>query len=274
MTDIDRRTATLLAMFAPLFASDLARAAAPGQAAATKPDHDMSMMPADWTRPDVIAMLVYPKMTALDLVGPHHMFSALMGAKVHLVAKNREPVTSDTGLTIVPTTTFADCPADLTVLFTPGGTSGTLAAAADPETRAFMADRGARAKYVTSVCTGSVILGAAGLLKGYRATSHWAARDLLSQFGAISTDERVVHDRNRITGAGVTSGLDFGLTMVSELRDPFYAECTQFVAEYDPHPPFNAGSIHTASAKVQTDMKPMFDGFRTHVQELARATRT
>ena len=272
MTDIDRRTATLLAMFTPLLADGVAPAAAADKAA-PKPDHEMGKMPSGWVRPDVIAMLVYPKMTALDLVAPHHMFSSLFGAKVHLVSKSLEPVTSDFGLTIAPTTTFANCPADLTVLFAPGGTTGTLDAAADPETRAFMADRGARAKYVTSVCTGSLILGAAGLLKGYRATGHWAARDLLGDFGAIPADERVVHDRNRVTGAGVTSGLDFGLTMVSELRDPFYAQCTQFVAEYDPHPPFNAGSIHTASTEVQAGMRPMFDAFRTRVHELALSVR-
>lgn len=268
MPDIDRRTAMLLAIFGPMLAAAAGRAPPPSARQAGK-----AQAPPGWDRPDVIAMLVYPKMTALDLVGPHHMFSSLMGAKVHLVAKSLDPVTSDAGLTITPTTTFADCPRDLTVLFTPGGTSGTLAAAADRETRAFMADRGTRAKYVTSVCTGSLILGAAGLLRGYRATSHWAARDLLADFGAIPTDQRVVHDRNRITGAGVTSGLDFGLTMVGELRDRFYAECTQFVAEYDPHPPFDSGSIHTAPAKVRATMSPLFDEFRAHTRELAHSLR-
>ena len=265
MPDIDRRTATLLAIFGPMLATAAVRVPASSPRQAGKPE-----VPPGRVGPDIIAMLVYPKMTALDLVGPHHMFSALMGAKVHLVAKSLNPVTSDTGLTITPTTTFADCPRDLTVLFTPGGTTGTLAAAADPETRAFMADRGARAKYVTSVCTGSLILGAAGLLKGYRATSHWVARDLLADFGAIPTDQRVVRDRNRVTGAGVTSGLDFGLTMVGELRDRFYAECTQLVAEYDPHPPYDSGSIHTAPAKVRESMSPLFDSFRAHARELAR----
>lgn len=266
MSDIDRRTATLLAIFGPILAT-----AAAARVPAASPSHaDKPKARSGSAHPDVIAMLVYPKMTALDLVGPHHMFSGLTGANVHLVAKSLDPVTSDTGLTITPTTTFADCPRDVTVLFTPGGSSGTLAAAADPETRAFMADRGARAKYVTSVCTGSLILGAAGLLKGYRATSHWVARDLLADFGAIPTDQRVVRDRNRVTGAGVTSGLDFGLTMVGELRDQFYAECIQLVAEYDPHPPYNSGSVHTAPAKVRESIRPLFDGFRAHARDLAR----
>jgi putative intracellular protease/amidase len=229
------------------------------------------MAPADWTRQDQIAMLVYPKMTALDLIGPQYMFASLMGAKVHLVGKSLQPVVSDTGVAITPTATFADCPKDLTVLFAPGGTQGTLDALQDHDTRAFMADRGSRAKYVTSVCTGSLILGAAGLLKGYKATSHWAARDALAEFGAIPTDARVVRDRNRITGAGVTAGLDFGLTMVAELRSPEYAESVQLLCEYDPHPPFNAGSVHTAPPDVKAMMQGMLAPFQANVRAAAMA---
>ncbi len=136
-----------------------------------------------------------------------------------------------------------------------------------------MADRGARAKYVTSVCSGSLILGATGLLKGYKATSHWSVRDALAGFGAIPTDARVVRDRNRITGAGVTAGLDFGLTMVAELRDRTYAECVQLMGEYDPDPPFNAGSMKTASAEVKAPMVEMLAGFKKKAEELASATR-
>jgi cyclohexyl-isocyanide hydratase len=268
VSNIDRRTAALLAIFGPLLATTAASAAPPSSRALA----GKSQVPPDWVGHDVIAQLIYPNMTALDLVGPHYMLSLLMGAKVHLVAKTSEPVTSDLGLTITPTTTFEHCPRDLTVIFAPGGT-GAVSAAADPQTRAFIADRGARARYVTSVCTGSLILAAAGLLKGYRATSHWAARELLADFGAIPTDQRVVQDRNRITGAGVTSGLDFGLTMVSKLRDPFYAECAQLLAEYDPHPPFNSGSIHTAPAKVRETLTPMFADLRAHTRELARSLR-
>jgi putative intracellular protease/amidase len=179
-------------------------------------------------------------------------------------------VTSDTGVTITPTATFAETPQDLTVLFAPGGTQGTLAALEDAETRAFVADRGSRAKYVTSVCTGSLILGAAGLLKGYRATSHWAAREALADFGAIPTDERVVRDRNRITGAGVTAGLDFGLTMVAELRDANYAQSLQLICEYDPHPPFNAGSLHTAPPEVRAMMQGMFSPFADQIRAAAK----
>jgi putative intracellular protease/amidase len=266
MKSIDRRT-TLGAALAPLAGAFIGGAA---RAASTAPSHDMTMAPPSWTRADEIAMLVYPQMTALDLIGPQYMFASLLGAKVHLVAKSRDPVTSDTGVTITPTATFAETPKDLTVLFAPGGTRGTLAALEDAETRAFMADRGSRAKYVTSVCTGSLILGAAGLLKGYRATSHWAAREALADFGAIPTDQRVVRDRNRITGAGVTAGLDFGLTMVAELRDTNYAENLQLICEYDPQPPFNSGSIHTAPPQVRAMMQGMFSPFAGQVRAAAK----
>lgn len=270
MTDIDRRTATLLALLAP-FAAGAAKAQTP------KPEHIMPEMSPEmskvhWMANEQIAMLVYPGMTVMDLVGPHCMFGSLMGAKIHIVAKSLVPVTSDAGMTIVPDATFDTCPRDLTVLFTPGGTDGTIAAATDPTTLAFMADRGARAKYVTSVCSGSLILGAAGLLKGYKATSHWSCRDALAGFGAIPTDARVVRDRNRITGAGVTAGLDFGLTMVAELRDKTYAECSQLVSEYDPHPPFNAGSMKTAPAGVKTAMAELLAGFTKKAKALAAAT--
>ena len=280
MIDIDRRAAALFALLAPFAATS-----ASGQTPKPRPQpqapnvgHDMSMTDdgsskVHWTGNEQIAMLMYPGMTVLDLIGPQFMFAGLMGAKVFLVAKSLDPVTSDAGVTIIPTATFETCPRDLTVLFTPGGVDGTLAAAADPETRAFMSDRGARAKYVTSVCSGSLILGAAGLLKGYKATSHWSVRDALAGFGAIPTDARVVRDRNRITGAGVTAGLDFGLTMVAELRDRTYAECVQLMSEYDPAPPFNAGSMKTASAEVKAPMIKMLAKFTLDAEELARATR-
>lgn len=278
MTDISRRSATLLALFGPFAALARANAEAPPRAykqeEAPPAGHDMSMAPANWTRADQIAMLIYPRMTALDLIGPQYMFASLMGATVHLVAKTMTPVTSDTGVTIMPSATFSTCPKDLTVLFAPGGTEGTLAAMQDADTRAFMADRGSRAQYVTSVCTGSLILAASGLLKGYKATSHWAARDALASFGAVPTDGRVVRDRNRITGAGVTAGLDFGLQMIAEMRDANYAENVQLLCEYDPHPPFNAGSMHTAPEDVKAMMSQMLGGFTTRVGTVARSIPT
>ena len=278
MIDVDRRTAAMFALLAPFVAGSASAQTPKPRSEAPDVGHDMSMTEDDsskvhWMGNEQIAMLMYPGMTVLDLIGPQFMFAGLMGAKVFLVAKSLDPVTSDAGVTIIPTATFETCPPDLTVLFTPGGVDGTLAAAADPQTRAFMADRGARARYVTSVCSGSLILGAAGLLKGYKATSHWSVRDALAGFGAIPTDARVVRDRNRITGAGVTAGLDFGLTMVAELRDRTYAECVQLMVEYEPDPPFNAGSMKTASSEVKAPMVEMLAGFKKKAEELASATR-
>lgn len=263
METFDRRSALLMAILAPFAAGQ----AAAQTKASDHAGHDMGGIPANWVKPDQIAMLCYPGMTILDLIGPQYMFAALMGATVHLVGKTRDPMTSDTGVTMIPTATFDQCPKDLTVLFVPGGTTGTLAAIEDDATRNFVADRGARAQYVTSVCTGALVLGAAGLLKGYRATTHWAALETLSDCGATPVAERVVRDRNRITGAGVTAGLDFGLSMVAELRDPTYAQGVQLGCEYDPQPPFNAGSIKTAPADVKAIMASMYASFPGRVRE-------
>jgi cyclohexyl-isocyanide hydratase len=273
MIDTDRRNILLAALLAPLTVGACNASAhdMDHTGHADHPDAHMTMPDSTvhWEGDEQIAMLMYPGMTMMDLIGPQSMFGSLMGAKIHLVAKTMEPVTSDAGVTIVPTATFDTCPRELTVIFTPGGTDGTLATARDHDTLAFMSDRGSRAKYVTSVCSGSLILGAAGLLKGYKATSHWSCRDALAGFGAIPTNARVVRDRNRITGAGVTAGLDFGLTMVAELRSRFYAECTQLVSEYDPHPPFNAGSMKTAPTKVKADMIQLLSGFKKKAEQLA-----
>lgn len=223
--------------------------------------HDMAGMPAHWVAENQIAMLLYPGFTALDLVGPQYLLAGMMGAKVHLVASSLAPVASDTGVTIVPTMTLADCPRDLDLLFVPGGGLGTLEAMRNEALLKFVADRGSRAKWVTSVCTGSLVLAAAGLLKGYRATSHWIARDLLSHAGATPVDARVVRDRNRITGAGVSAGLDLGLTLVELLRDKLYAQSMQLLAEYAPEPPFNAGTPRTAPPEATAMLVDMFKGF-------------
>ena len=202
--------------------------------------------------PDDIAMLLYPGMTALDFAGPYHFLASMPGARVHLVTNQADlrPVPSDLGMAIQPTALMADCPKELTVLFTPGGTAGTLAAARDPATVAFMRDRASRAKYVTSVCTGSLILGAAGALKGRRATTHWAAVPVLERFGAIPVRERVVRDGNLVTGAGVSAGLDFGSALVAEIRGRPAAELAVLLAEYDPKPPIAGGSIETARPEI------------------------
>lgn len=234
------------------------------------PTHDMSAFPASWHGSEKIAFLIYPQFTALDMVGPHYMLGNLMGATTHIVAKTREPVISDMKLGIMPSHTFEDCPADIDIICVPGGTTGTLAAMEDEATIAFLKDRGSRAKYVTSVCTGSLVLGAAGLLKGYKATSHWVTRDILRVFGAEPVDARVVTDRNRVTGAGVTAGLDFGLTMVAALRDQLYAESLQLLAEYAPAPPFNSGTPNTAPKQSVDMMDGMFVDFTAKARSAAQ----
>jgi cyclohexyl-isocyanide hydratase len=195
-----------------------------------------------------IGLLVFPKVTQLDLTGPVQVFSSVPGAKVHLIWKRIEPVSSDSVLTLTPTITFADCP-QLDVICVPGGL-GTDDMINDEEVLAFLRKQAAGAKYITSVCTGSLVLGAAGLLQGYRAATHWTAMDFLSEFGATPTKSRVCIDRNRVTGGGVTAGIDFALTLVSLLVDRETAEAIQLRLEYNPAPPFNAGSPDTAPPEV------------------------
>ena len=195
-----------------------------------------------------IGLVLFPRVTQLDFTGPLQVFSSLPGAKVHLVWKRIEPVTSDSVLTLTPTTTFADCP-QLDVICVPGGL-GTDDMVNDEEMLAFLRKQAVGAKYITSVCTGSLVLGAAGLLKGYRAATHWTAMDFLSAFGAEPTKTRVCVDRNRITGGGVTAGIDFALTLVSHLVDRRTAEAIQLRIEYNPAPPFNAGSHDTAPPEI------------------------
>jgi cyclohexyl-isocyanide hydratase len=195
-----------------------------------------------------IGLVLFPKVTQLDFTGPLQVFSSLPGAKVHLIWKRIEPVASDSVLTLTPTTTFADCP-QLDVICVPGG-GGTDDMVNDEEMLDFLRRQADGAKYITSVCTGSLVLGAAGLLRGYRATTHWTAMEFLSAFGATPTKTRVCVDRNRITGGGVTAGIDFALTLVSILCDRPTAEAIQLQLEYNPAPPFNSGSPETASAEV------------------------
>ncbi|WP_306028046.1 DJ-1/PfpI family protein [Stappia sp. MMSF_3263] len=210
-----------------------------------------------------IAMLLYPGFTALDLIGPYHFFAGMMGARIHLVTNQADlsPVASDMGLAVQPTVRLADCPRDLTILFAPGGTDGTIAAARDPDTISFVRDRASRAMFVTSVCTGALILGAAGLLKGKRATTHWSVRPLLGRFGATPVDARVVRDGNLVTGAGVSAGLDFGLSIVAQLRGQPYAAASMLTAEYHPEPPFEGGTLSTTPANVAKPMTALFEGF-------------
>jgi len=203
-----------------------------------------------------IGLVIFPKVTQLDLTGPVQVFSSVPGAKVHLIWKRIEPVASDSVLTLTPTITFADCP-QLDVICVPGG-FGTDDMVNDEEVLDFLRKQAEGAKYITSVCTGSLVLGAAGLLRGYRATTHWTAMDHLAPFGALPTKTRVCVDRNRITGGGVTAGIDFALTLVSIMLDRKTAEAIQLRLEYNPAPPFNAGSPDTAPPEVVAFMKETY----------------
>jgi cyclohexyl-isocyanide hydratase len=218
-----------------------------------------------------IAMLLYPGFTALDLVGPHYMFACMMGATVHLVtpADNLAPIASDLGLAIAPTTTMENCPRDLDIVFAPGGLMGTLEAMQNKRIIDFIRDRAARAKHVTSVCTGSLILGQAGLLRGKRATCHWAGMESLPLFGAIPVSERVVTDGAITTGAGVSAGLDFGLALIGRLRGHNYARAIQLQAEYAPKPPYNAGTLETCPPEVAAIMTEMLAPFTGMVKAIA-----
>ncbi|WP_370464718.1 DJ-1/PfpI family protein [Methylosinus sp. RM1] len=254
--------AALLASAAPTFRPSAARAAASS--------HDMSSMPAHWMGKEKIAFVIYPGFTALDMVGPQYMLANLMGAKIEIVAKTKEPVRSDTGLVFTPSACFEDVK-EIDILCAPGGSNGTLAAMRDEATLAFLREAGRRASHVTSVCTGSMLLGAAGLLDGYRATSHWVTKPLLPIFGATPANGRVVQDRNRITAEGVTAGLDFSLALVAQLRDRTYAEGVQLLAQYAPEPPFSAGEPETAPRAVTTMIEGMFVGLRQDMSEAGKA---
>ncbi|NEQ97741.1 MAG: DJ-1/PfpI family protein [Cyanothece sp. SIO2G6] len=218
-----------------------------------------------------IAMLLYPGFTALDLVGPHHVFAALEGYEVQLIWKTDDLVTSDTGLSLKPTMTLRDCPEQLAVLFIPGGTHGTIAMMQDPDVLSFVRSRGEQSDYVTSVCTGSLVLGAAGLLRGYHATSHWGALGILNLLGAEPKTDRVVRDRNRFTGGGVTAGIDFGLTLAAQIKGDRYAQGVQLIMEYAPNPPFNSGTPETAPEELTTHAQTMFAPFLQAAREAAVA---
>ena len=196
----------------------------------------------------LIGMLIFPRLTQLDMTGPYEVLARLPNTAIHLVAHQMDPVTTDRGMMIVPTVTYANCP-QLDVVMVPGG-PGQQELMEDAVVLAFLRKQAGEAKYVTSVCTGSLVLGAAGLLKGKRATCHWAAIEHLSLLGAIPVRERVVIDGSIITGAGVASGIDFALTLAAILESEQVAREIQLQIEYDPAPPFNSGSPRTASRET------------------------
>lgn len=198
--------------------------------------------------PLIVAFLLFPRVTQLDLTGPAQVLSKLGNTTVHLVAKSREPVQKDSGFAILPTGTFEDVQA-ANILCVPGG-FGDQDPMEDDATLEWLRSVGEHADWVTSVCTGALVLGAAGLLRGYRATTHWASHSYLASFGAIPVKERVVFDRNRATGGGVRAGIDFALALTAAIRGVEYAKFVQLSLEYDPTPPFDSGSPETADADL------------------------
>lgn len=205
-------------------------------------------------------ILAFPNVQQLDLTGPYEVFASMEGVQVYLVWKDLSPVVSATKLPLQPTVTFNDCP-PLDVLCVPGG-SGVNALLEDETVLAFIRKQAADARYVTSVCTGALVLGAAGLLKGRKATTHWYAHDFLARFGAVPTEGRIVQDGNLITAGGVTAGIDFGLAVVAALSGREAAEIIQLSLEYAPAPPFSSGTPEEASVTVLEKTRQRLSGSR------------
>jgi cyclohexyl-isocyanide hydratase len=208
-----------------------------------------------------IGMLLYPGFTQLDLTGPYEILRRMDGARIHLLWKTLDPVVAEGGgLSFTPSVTLDEAPA-LDVLFVPGG-PGQIPLMDDSEVLHFLARVGAEARYVTSVCTGSLVLAAAGLLQGYRAACHWLWREDLALLGVEVASERVVHDRNRFTGGGVTAGVDFALALVAELAGESEAHRIQLQVEYTPAPPFESGSPETADPATIIEVQRRSSGMR------------
>ena len=205
-------------------------------------------------------LLAFPGVQQLDLTAPYEIFASMENAEVHLVWKDKDPIISATKLVLQPTTSFAECP-QLDVVCVPGG-GGANALLEDDAVLSFVRTQAAGARFVTSVCTGSLVLGAAGLLEGKRATTHWNAHDFLAGFGAIATPGRVVRDGNLFTAGGVTAGIDFGLTIVAALGGQREAEEIQLSLEYAPEPPFHSGTPDEASADVLKTTRQRLSGSR------------
>lgn len=213
-----------------------------------------------------VGFLVFPNVQQLDLTGPYEVFASAPGVSVHLAWKDLAPVRSATGLMLTPTVLLEDCP-KLDVICIPGG-GGVNALLTDQPVLDFVRRQAASARYVTSVCTGSLVLGMAGLLRDKRATSHWNAVDLLAKLGATPTEGRVVRDGNIVTAGGVTSGIDFGLALLAELKGEDVARRVQLSLEYAPEPPFDSGTPATASPELILAAREGMAGSRAERERL------
>jgi cyclohexyl-isocyanide hydratase len=216
-----------------------------------------------------IGFVLFPSLTQLDLTGPWEILTRLPHTECHLLSHSLDPVRSASGLSIVPTMTYADCP-QLDMICVPGG-PGHLGAMEDQVLLAYLQRQAPKCRFVTAVCTGSLVLAAAGLLRGNRATTHWMSFDRLAAFGAEPVNRRVVIDRGRVTGGGVTAGIDFGLAIVAELAGESLAREISLQIEYEPEPPFG-GIPLTAAAETLADLQSKAAPYVSHMQEVdARA---
>jgi cyclohexyl-isocyanide hydratase len=218
--------------------------------------------------PRQIGMLLFPRMTQIDFTEPYEVFSRLPATNVHVIAKTLDAVRSDRGLMLLPTMSCAECP-PLDVLVVPGG-PGQHQAMHDEVLLDFLRRQAAQAEYVTSVCTGALLLGAAGLLEGYRATTHWLSLPLLEFYGAIPVERRVVVDRNRVTASGCTAGLDFALTLAAMLAGDAAAQQIQLQLEYCPAPPFTSGSPATAPQDIVAGVRRAAEPFQQQRRQAAK----
>jgi cyclohexyl-isocyanide hydratase len=218
-----------------------------------------------------VGFVIFPDLTQLDFTGPQQVLARLPESAMHIVAKTLDPVPSDSGLSLMPTHTFVDCP-PLDLICVPGGYQGVIQSMADRDLIEFVQRQARTANYVTSVCTGAFILGAAGLLKGRRATTHWGYAELLPLVGATYEKRRVVRDGNLITAGGVTSGIDFGLEVVADIAGEAVARSIQLSLEYDPSPPFDSGHPDHATAQTLAEVAPRYEGrradFRREIERL------
>ena len=215
-----------------------------------------------------IGMLIFPDIMQLDMTGPHEVFTKMPDTEVITVWKSLDPVTAGGGMRILPDVTYDTCP-DLDLICVPGG-AGMNPLLNDEETLDFIRGQAESAQYVTSVCTGSLVLGAAGLLKGKRAACHWMSRDMLKEFGAIPDSSRVVIDGKFISGGGVTAGIDFGLAVAAEILGEEQAKAIQLGIEYAPSPPFDAGVPETAGREIEQAAR---DAANTRQQERLAAVQ-
>jgi cyclohexyl-isocyanide hydratase len=220
-----------------------------------------------------VGFVIFPELTQLDFTGPQQVLARLPGSAMHIVAKTAAPVPSDSGLGLLPTHTFDNCPS-LDLICVPGGRAGIVQAMRDKETIEFVQRQSATAKYVTSVCTGAFILGVAGLLKGRKATTHWAYAELLPLVGATHVKARFVKDGNVITAGGVTSGIDFGLRVVAEIAGDAVAQAIQLSIEYDPEPPFDSGHPDRASDAVKAAVFPQYEKARMAFRDGIKAAQS